>query len=535
MQVLEKPIVDQEFCPIKGSCPLLQDALRENEKFREIFQFASREFEEKNRKINNLEPEKTVNHYLLPIKILVFPTKMHYNYRGRIPVSETSLKVRILCNGQRYQKYQNFLRGSHSYTFRRNDSFSTILPKTGPQGYPATAYPLEATKQFVSLQRTHLDDYLYDGGGNEAYLGHQNPSLQQLLSGLAWSERFPHTFHLEGIPQRLDSFGIERNYPYPRSLAPEDARFANYPYQPYLRFGFYYSASLWLENPRSQNRIQSQKAQTTQLLAIALFRRSQPRFLGWDIASGGYWFGYRSAKTLAGYPRQDSQISLSYPYPSRCGVFRPQVYRAARRGRHWLCHSRQNQPTPEGETSSLALSDLQKRRLASSPIQLPALELAEAAPLCGGAPAKARESRRGAAIVSLGIQRLLLSSLCYESGSEAASNLTFLPQEGSRRVGHQRTEREFSSGQNSYQQLPGQRNSLPNHPFGLRLGQLVQENLSAREMAFGYLADFAQRTLGFACKTICSGHKNQLKLPPGYVHQKLFFQSIKKIEQVKIP
>jgi len=55
MQALEKPILDQKFCPIKDTCPLLQDALRENEKFREIFQFASREFEKKNRKINNLE------------------------------------------------------------------------------------------------------------------------------------------------------------------------------------------------------------------------------------------------------------------------------------------------------------------------------------------------------------------------------------------------------------------------------------------------------------------------------------------------
>jgi len=55
MQVLEKPILSQEFCPEKDSCKLLQDALRENEKFREIFQFASREFEKKNRKINTLE------------------------------------------------------------------------------------------------------------------------------------------------------------------------------------------------------------------------------------------------------------------------------------------------------------------------------------------------------------------------------------------------------------------------------------------------------------------------------------------------
>ncbi|MEM4326322.1 MAG: IS66 family transposase [Candidatus Pacearchaeota archaeon] len=55
MQLLEKPILSQAFCPIKDSCKLLQDALRENEKFREIFQFASLEFEKKNREINDLE------------------------------------------------------------------------------------------------------------------------------------------------------------------------------------------------------------------------------------------------------------------------------------------------------------------------------------------------------------------------------------------------------------------------------------------------------------------------------------------------
>jgi len=36
-------------------------------------------------------------------------------------------------------------------------------------------------------------------------------------------------------------------------------------------------------------------------------------------------------------------------------------------------------------------------------------------------------------------------------------------------------------------------------------------------------------------RLVHSGSKNQLKLPPGYVHQKLFYQAIKRIEKLRIP
>jgi len=62
------------FCSRKDSCTPLQQALREerelkaeNEKLREIFEFATLEFERRNRKIAFLEVEKI--YYLKMIKL----------------------------------------------------------------------------------------------------------------------------------------------------------------------------------------------------------------------------------------------------------------------------------------------------------------------------------------------------------------------------------------------------------------------------------------------------------------------------------
>jgi len=61
-EAIEKLSGEESFCSRKDSCPLLRQALREerelkaeNEKLREIFEFATLEFEKRNRKIAFLE------------------------------------------------------------------------------------------------------------------------------------------------------------------------------------------------------------------------------------------------------------------------------------------------------------------------------------------------------------------------------------------------------------------------------------------------------------------------------------------------
>jgi hypothetical protein len=51
---------------------------------------------------------------------------------------------------------------------------------------------------------------------------------------------------------------------------------------------------------------------------------------------------------------------------------------------------------------------------------------------------------------------------------------------------------------------------------------------------YATLQTLRRELLVLPARLVHSGRKNQLKLPPGYVHQKLFFQAIKKIEQLKI-
>lgn len=78
--------------------------------------------------------------------------------------------------------------------------------------------------------------------------------------------------------------------------------------------------------------------------------------------------------------------------------------------------------------------------------------------------------------------------------------MVFLQKEGSGRIGHQRTQRKFSFGQNPYQQFPGQRNPFSSYPVDLRFDQLVQKTLPDRKMALCYFEDTPQRTAGSACK-----------------------------------
>ena len=51
---------------------------------------------------------------------------------------------------------------------------------------------------------------------------------------------------------------------------------------------------------------------------------------------------------------------------------------------------------------------------------------------------------------------------------------------------------------------------------------------------YATLQTLRRELLILPARLIYSGHRNQLKLPPGYVHPKLFYQAIKKIEQSKI-
>ena len=235
---------------------------------------------------------------------------MLYNWYDNLLVSETSLTVGFLCNGQRYQKNHAFLRGSDSDPLRRNGYFPTVLSKVGPQRNIATAYPMAAKKQYLSSSRTPAEHDLYDGRGDGTYLRYPDYPIQWLLPRVAGIERFPETFDLERIPEGNKFGGVSRHYPCARFAAQENLELAASFQQSHLRSGFDRPAGIWLENRRSQSWIQPRQAWASQLSSFDLLRRAYPGYLVRPLASRGYLFRERSSSALVGLPKENSQISL---------------------------------------------------------------------------------------------------------------------------------------------------------------------------------------------------------------------------------
>ncbi len=397
-------------------------------------------------------------------------------------LTETDHLVRILSDGQRYQKYPAFLRGNRADALRWYAAFSAILQKTGFEASSAKIYSLAAANPLVSTRRNGIGACLQHGRQNQADLRYRDSSLQRLLQEYLGFERFPQAFHPAGISERHHPERIGRHHPYPRPLAQKDVHPPQTAHKPYFRFGLYCSFGVWLENRRGQGGIQSQKARTTQLPAPDLLRRTQQGYLVWHLASRRYPSSNWSLGTLVCLSQEDPQIPLPHSYPSRFGILRPQVYRAARRGRDWLRSRSQNDCAYSRKGSKSSLPYLQKKWLANGSVYLSTLELEKTSLFHRSPPAQAKNQRRRKSAYTLGIQKLLLPYICYQSSAESGKGMAFLQAQSQMRTGYQRTQRRISSGRYSYQQFPGQSGSFSSDSLGLRFVQLVQTSLFATAM-----------------------------------------------------
>ena len=416
-----------------------------------------------------------------------------YDILYNFALTETDHLVRILSDGQRHQKYPAFLRRNRLDALRWYVAFSAVLQKTGFETSPAKVYSLAEANPLVSARRNGIGTDLQYGRQNQAYLRYRDSSLQRLLQEPHRSERFSQAFHIAGIPERTHPERAGRHHPCPRPLAQKDVHRLRSRHEPHLRLGFDRPAGLWLENRRGQGGIQSQKTRTTQLLTPDLFRRTYPRYLVWPLASGRYPSCKWSSSALVGLPKEDSQIPLPNPHSCRLWFLRPQVYRTARRGKDWLRGCGQDDRTYPRKGSRTSLSYFQDRGLADSPIQLSALELEKTSPLHCSSPSQTQSQRRRKPTHALGVRRLFLPYLCYQSPLETRSRMAFLQTQSPMRTGHQRTQRRLSSGRYSNQQLPGKPNTFSPHPLELRFVQLVQAPLFAAAMEVCNYEDAPQK------------------------------------------
>jgi len=443
-------------------------------------------------------PEKTANRRNLQIKMLVLPTKMRYNYSCQTYIAETSLLVGFVQDAKRNKKNYVLLRGSDPDSLRRNGYFSAVLSKVAAEAVLSNLCSVESPKQPVSFRGTPAEYDLYHGSWDGAHLRYPNNPVQWLLSRTVGIEKLPEAFYLEGISEGYNFHGIARYHSRPRPVAQENLEFATSFQQSHFRSGFYRSAALWLENRRGQNRIQPHQAWSPQLSAFALLRRAYPGYLAWPLASWKHSSCKRSSSALAGLSKENSQVPLPHQNSCRFGILRPQIYRAARRGKHWLRGGSQDDRAYSRKGSKPSLPYLQEKWVASSSVYLPTAQLEKAASFHRSAPPQTHMQRRRESTYALGIQGLLLSYLCYQSSLESRKCMAFLHAQSQMRIGHQRAQGKFSSGKYSYQRLLGQSGSFSFDTLGLRPRQLVQAPVFAARVEFGYSAYSAQRFVCFA-------------------------------------
>ena len=357
--------------------------------FRSIYSGIHQRWIAKNKE--KYHPEKTADRHILQLKMLTLSTKIDYNHRDRMSVAETSLLVRFVQNAKRDKKNQHFLRGFAPDTLWRDGSFSTVLSKTGFETSFAKLCFLESPKQSLPSSRIDFDDNLHYGSWHETNFGYAHSSLQQLFPKFVGVGKLSQTFHPERISEGIELLGVGRYHPGSRSLAQEDVYSSQVSHKFDFRSGLHCPSSIRLENSGSQSRLQSQEAPPPQLLPFDLLRRPQPRFLAWDVAPWRYTSGHRSPDALVGCSKEDTKVSLPHTHSSRFGILRPQIHRASRRRRSWLCGCGQDDLSHQDKGSESSLPQFQKRRLAGSSIYLSTLELEKIPSFYRSSPTQTRK------------------------------------------------------------------------------------------------------------------------------------------------
>lgn len=113
------------------------------------------------------------------MEIFDFTSKNKYNNTNNFVYTDSVLKGRFVCNGQRYSKNYIFLLRNSHYTSWWNVSFSPILQKTKvKEVIPTRNSYYQAWQQSISYFRFTYSYYLHNGCWNSTDKKFQNSSVQ---------------------------------------------------------------------------------------------------------------------------------------------------------------------------------------------------------------------------------------------------------------------------------------------------------------------------------------------------------------------
>lgn len=424
------------------------------------------------------------------IKIVVFPSKITYNSTYKTVHAEPSLKVRFVRYAKRNKKHTNFRRTNESYPLWRNRFDSTVLQKAETQVASAKPSKIFSSFQPVSSYRTYLSHYLCLNCWHTTFDQNKNPSGQWVLSTSHWPQKLSLCQQLASFPETSESQNYSKYYQGSGLFATKDVSVLCSQNKLSFRSRLFCTYRLWQIYRRSQSGLQSRQKRKKVLSSLILFRSQFQRLLAQYSKTWEYRFFNRSSRIFQQLFKQASSLYLSYPSPSRCWFLQSQTYRTSRGEKYWLRNCCQNYQANQMAIGRPALSQIQKR-LGSSRIPLHAPQLEKASQIYSYPQTNSRKRFRP--INSFHHETIFLSSLCNQSPSKAGKCLVFLSGPGTHRKIHQRIKREFYSGQNSHQQLPGKSILFPFTPSCLRYSQLVQEDMPAAKISQCYPRDYPYR------------------------------------------
>src|SRR5262245_38093520 len=261
-----------------------------------------------------------------------------------------------------------------------------------------------------------------------------------------------------------------------------------------------------------RSRLQSHQAWTTLVSSTALLRGTNQRLLAWGAAP-------RKCSYCQRYPGFAQSLLCQNPFgnqicdnPRRQRILRPQDRRVVGRVQSSLCHRRQAHPTYQTQVGSSEIR-LGEYRSANSRILLSAHSLVSSLPLRSYSTTSAR--RVGPTADFVQARELSLSSLGYQSRSEAPQRLALLQWSGGNRTDYPRSQGRLPFGQDPYSSLLCQRHLLSSVALGLQLSQLVQTAVFTPGVSYRYARYVAQPHSLNACTTASHGQP----APAGYARQ----------------
>ncbi len=419
-------------------------------------------------------------------KKITLSSIMSYNSNSKYSRKQTVQKGRFNSDVKRTKKTTNYRRGEWSYPLWWNLFNCVVLQKAETKSTFAKESCFPPAGRIKSPNGSDFGNYLCNNCWDKPIKQNKDTTTQWDVSENSWTQKFPLREQFKEIPEALRSKDYFWHQQSSRPLKIEDVLSFSATNKYSIGFRFDRSNNLWQTDRRSRSRLQSWQKRQKVLSPLSLFRVLLQRLLAWGLTAGKRLDCCRRSGIPEGMSGQSPALYLPYQSAGRFWLFRPQIYRAFRREKRWLCARGQTDRRQQEKVLEFALSPVQER-LVGCRIPVHANELEKTPSFYRDSQKTTKPTTRTTNFVYPGT--VFIPNICYQSSIGSSQYLALLQKPSFYRNSDQRAKTRFLLDQNTNQQFLSQSNVFFFTSSGLQYNQLVQAPLSAgtiKERNFGY-------------------------------------------------